>query len=179
MKKYERHRKNTFDIFEDYVVLGFDNSDIKFIIDKDDYYELKEFYFYVSKEPWGNYLKMWNGKKLYRYARYIMNAVGKMKVDHIDHNTQNNQKSNLRIVTNQENGFNHKLSKKNISGVCGVFWVKKRKIWHAAIKLNYKNKFLGSFENFEDAVIARLKAEKEYFGEEFSPQRHLFKEYGV
>lgn len=30
----------------------------------------------------------------------------------------------------------------------------------------------------EEAIIARLKAEKEYYGE-FAPQRNLWKEYGI
>ena len=30
----------------------------------------------------------------------------------------------------------------------------------------------------KDAIIARLKAEKEHYGE-FAPQRHLFAQYGI
>jgi len=37
---------------------------------------------------------------------------------------------------------------------------------------------LGSYKNIENAIIARLKAEKNYF-KEFAPQRHLFKEYKI
>ena len=37
---------------------------------------------------------------------------------------------------------------------------------------------LGNYVDKTDAVIARLKAEKEYFGE-YAPQRHLFKEYHI
>lgn len=44
--------------------------------------------------------------------------------------------------------------------------------------LRYKQKSLGKFINKKDAIVARLKAEKEYFGE-FAPQRRLFEEYGI
>jgi hypothetical protein len=37
---------------------------------------------------------------------------------------------------------------------------------------------LGVFETFEEAVITRLKAEKEYYGD-FAPQKHLFAQYGI
>ena len=31
----------------------------------------------------------------------------------------------------------------------------------------------------EEAIRTRLKAELKYFGNEFAPQRHLFKKYGI
>lgn len=37
---------------------------------------------------------------------------------------------------------------------------------------------LSRFVNKEDAIRARLRAERQYFGE-FAPQRHLFEEYGI
>ena len=32
---------------------------------------------------------------------------------------------------------------------------------------------------FEQVVKLRLEAEITYFGKEFAPQRHLFKQYGI
>ena len=43
---------------------------------------------------------------------------------------------------------------------------------------NQKTYHLGRFVNKEDAIVARLKAEKEYFGE-FAPQRDLFVQCGI
>ena len=57
-------------------------------------------------------------------------------------------------------------------------WDKSRQKWVARLKYNYKNYYLGGYENKEDAIIARLKAEKEYFKED-APQRHLFEQYGI
>lgn len=44
--------------------------------------------------------------------------------------------------------------------------------------LNGERKYNKRFDNKEDAIRARLQAEKEYFGE-FAPQRHLFEEHGI
>jgi len=38
--------------------------------------------------------------------------------------------------------------------------------------------YIGLFDNKDDAIKARLKAEKKYFGE-FAPQRHLFEQYEI
>jgi hypothetical protein len=37
---------------------------------------------------------------------------------------------------------------------------------------------VGSFNNLDDAIKVRLKAEKEYFGD-FAPQKDLFVQYGI
>lgn len=62
----------------------------------------------------------------------------------------------------------------NKSGVKGVFFEKKTERWRANIWFKGKSHYLGSFENKEDAIKARKKAEKEMFGsvlEEFKQQK--------
>jgi len=89
----------------------------------------------------------------------------KLCVDHINHKTYDNQKTNLRIVTNQQNCFNHQMNKNNTSGVTGVWWSNSTNKWIAEIKLNYKKIHLGSFDNINDAAKIRKEAEIKYFGE--------------
>lgn len=38
--------------------------------------------------------------------------------------------------------------------------------------------FTGYYVTLDEAIIARLRKEKELFGED-APQKHLFKEYGI
>ena len=57
-------------------------------------------------------------------------------------------------------------------------WRKDNKKWEARININKKQVKLGCFHVFEDAVVARLKAEKKYYGE-FAPQKHLYEQYGI
>ena len=52
----------------------------------------------------------------------------------------------------------------NTSGVPGVEWMAKRQRWRATICFKGKRRYLGSFENLEDAVRARKRAEEELFG---------------
>ena len=53
--------------------------------------------------------------------------------------------------------------KNNTSGCKGVGWDKKRQCWQAYIQVNKKHMNLGRYRKFEDAVAARLAAEKKYF----------------
>ena len=92
-----------------------------------------------------------------------MNAQDKV-IDHIDGNTLNNRKTNLRVCTVQQNGCNHKMSKKNTSGISGVYFSSKYNKWYAQITVNRKTISLGTYNTYEDAVQARKDAEDTYFG---------------
>lgn len=83
-------------------------------------------------------------------SRLIMNAPPDSVVDHIDHNTLNNQKSNLRICSQSENLLNQ-YTQKNKPENCrfkGVSFHKPSQKFVA----HYKNKHLGYFPNQEDAA---------------------------
>jgi len=86
-------------------------------------------------------------------------------IDHIDHNPLNNCRSNLRIVTPQQNMMNRGKHKNNTSGVIGVGWNKASEKWRATIKLNNKENYLGMFDNFEEVCKVRKEAEIKYFGD--------------
>lgn len=50
--------------------------------------------------------------------------------------------------------------------------------WIAYIHKDKKQKLLGVFDDINDAIVARLKAEKEIFAE-FAPQQHLYNQYKI
>ena len=97
--------------------------------------------------------------------RFIMNCPEDKVVDHINHNTFDNRKSNLRICTHQENLRNQSINSKNTSGTTGVSFRKDKNKWRAYITVNEKQISLGNFINKEDAIKARKEAEIRYFGE--------------
>ena len=88
-----------------------------------------------------------------------------LQVDHIGHNLFDNRKKNLRVVSSQENARNKRILSSNTSGVTGVYFDKKRKVWVAQIKTNEKVIVLGRYSDFDAAVSVRKEAEEKYFGE--------------
>jgi hypothetical protein len=104
-----------------------------------------------------------NGK-LIELHRWILGFPEKGKyIDHINHNTLDNRKENLRIVTNSDNLKNSRLRIDNKSGCKGVRFDTSRNKWAVVIKVNYKKIYLGRFSNFDDAVKARKEAEIKYW----------------
>jgi len=81
-------------------------------------------------------------------------------IDHIDRDKSNNRIENLREVTEQCNARNSGNPINNTSGVRGVSWHKKHKVWRAKIKVNKIAYILGSSPDFIEAVAYRLAAEQ-------------------
>lgn len=95
--------------------------------------------------------------------RIILNIKDrKILVDHDDGNGLNCTKDNLRICTSSQNQQNRRLTKIE-NEVRGLYFREDRGYWAAYIKINGKQINLGAFHLKEDAIIARLKAEKIYF----------------
>jgi hypothetical protein len=94
--------------------------------------------------------------------RVIMgNPVG-LFIDHIDGNQSNNLISNLRAVTYAENSRNMPIRSNNKSGCTGVVWSKKYQKWIASIGVRGRHVYLGSYNEKDLAVAARLEANKAY-----------------
>lgn len=105
-----------------------------------------------------------NSKQKYLH-RVVMNEF-EQYVDHINGNTLDNRKDNLRICSNADNLKNRvKLPKNNTSGIIGVRFRADRNKWYSEIQCNNQKINLGSYTNKEDAIKARLEAELKYFGE--------------
>lgn len=87
------------------------------------------------------------------------------RVDHIDNDTMNNTRSNLRVCTHAQNCANTNICKGNTSGYKGVGWHKATGKWRAYITVNKKQTQLGLFNNPKDAHAAYVKAAIKHFGE--------------
>jgi hypothetical protein len=74
-------------------------------------------------------------------------------VDHQNHNGLDNRRSNLRIATVAENGFNRrKTSALTSSRFKGVNWDKRENKWRVQGRLNGRQETIGYFDNEEDAA---------------------------
>lgn len=86
-------------------------------------------------------------------SRQIMAPDQGMVVDHINGNTMDNRRENLRVCTVAENVRN-KRKFRGTSKFKGVCWDKSRGKWLAIIGLNGKQKNLGRFKQEFDAAKA-------------------------
>jgi hypothetical protein len=110
-------------------------------------------------------------KKLFMH-RVIMNVPNDKFIDHINHDTLDNRKENLRTCTNAQNQRNQVQQKNTTSKYKGVYLLKskyKNKIytyWMAQIKIDGKRqKYLGLFKSEIEGAKAYDKKAREVFGE--------------
>src|SRR5258708_4039644 len=130
------------------------------IVDDKDFEYLNQFrWFYSNKYAkrsiW--YPKIKRQKQI-RMHNVICKPINDMFVDHINGNTLDNRRENLRICTQTENNRNRKISKNNQSGLKGVSFFKNR--WRAIIK----RRFIGYFNTKEEAAKAYDNESLKEFG---------------
>jgi hypothetical protein len=104
-----------------------------------------------------------------RMHRVILNLDlnDRKTTDHRDRNGLNNQRNNLRIVSNSLNSYNRKMQTNNTSGYRGVYWHKQQKKWAVYFTQNNKKlKFGGLFSTPELAAYAYDKNIKKVRGKE-------------
>jgi len=96
---------------------------------------------------------------------FVPNPEGHKFVDHIDGNRANNNSSNLRWCTPQQNCFNKsKTSSVTSSKYKGVY-KKNDGTFQSHIMHNYKKFHLGTYTDEKDAALAYNEKAKELFGE--------------
>jgi hypothetical protein len=153
---------NIFDFKDNYKV-GFTDANQEFYYDISDSKTVECHSWYFDKD--GYVVTRINGKGI-KLHKLLMDTSN--KVDHKNRLKHDNRRHNLRVATNSQNGMNINIRKNNNSGVTGVGWHSQHKCWRARITINGEEIQLGYFDNFDDAVQSRHKAELMYFGE-FSP----------
>lgn len=82
-------------------------------------------------------------------------------IDHIDCDSLNNRRENLRPATHAQNCRNRKVPTTNTSGLKGAIWMPKLKKWRAKIDYDGEKIHLGYFGTPEAAHAAYCKASSE------------------
>jgi hypothetical protein len=141
-------------------------SGYKVLIDDKDYDLVKDYkwYVYINKSGYKRIIAKKKNKNI-SFARTIMIPNLNEEVDHINHNTLDNRRCNLRICTHQENCYNLKTRKDNSLGVKGLWFNKKTNKYVAVIRTNGKKVFQKYFNNISDAKREYDKKAKEIFKE--------------
>lgn len=173
-----KRKTNQYDLSGECGIGWTSNTNEKFYFDLGDYDLIKEYCWYKYTNKKTGYCSLRTRERGSRKSILMTHLLGYPYYDHIDHNTLNCTRNNLRPATTEENAKNKKKHKHNTSGVTGVYWSKKYQYWFANICVNYNRIHLGSFKDKNDAVCARLQAESYYF-KEFAPQKELFEKYGI
>lgn len=150
-------------------------SGLEVKIDDDDYERLSLYNYFVNRpksKKHGLYYfireKYENGKRTgTQLHRDVMGCVlydGKI-VDHINGDTLDCRKSNLRLCNRAGNARNAKTRKDNKSGIKGVYWVKNENKWKSQIRVLGKPISLGTFSDIKEAEKAYQEASKKYHGD--------------
>lgn len=141
-------------------------------VDNEDYERLVQWNWYAAKSGKKFYAarKLRGGVKIYLH-RFLMSEPEKKEIDHINGNSLDNQRKNLRICTALENRANSKKYSNNTSGFKGVGRFFRDKRWRAYIQINGKCIHLGLFKNKISAAKAYNKAANKLFGKFANPNK--------
>jgi hypothetical protein len=87
------------------------------------------------------------------------------EIDHRNRDKVDNRIENLRPATSSQNKGNIGLLRTNRSGYRGVSLNSRSGKWHAQIKINGKQTYLGRFDTPEQAALRYNEAARQHFGE--------------
>jgi hypothetical protein len=135
---------------------------IKVLVDAEDSYKLSQFSWNFNRAGTG--YAMSRGKKGVLMHRFILDAPKGVSVDHINGNTLDNRKINLRLCSHAENMANRKLHKNNTSGYKGVYFDKATSKWCAEIKKNGVKIRIGRYQSILEAALAYEDKARQLFG---------------
>jgi len=181
--RYEEGKiKNKYKIFDDYVVMYItrkNGDQYEVIFDIEDYDKVSK-YHYKWFLVWDNRSKSFfvratkylndNSKKpneavfLHRYILDIEDS--EVEVDHINHDTLNNRRYNLRVSQRIENSKNRETrNSNNKSGYRNVFFSSKDNCWIVSLRVDGKNKRWYGFKDVHEAGKFAEEMRQKYYKE--------------
>jgi hypothetical protein len=99
-----------------------------------------------------------------RMNRFILGCLSGEHGDHINHDTLDNRRGNLRKATPQQNAQNMRPRKGGSSQYKGVSWHKSTNNWQAQIRLGGKEVYLGLYATEQEAALVYDEYAKQHFG---------------
>lgn len=98
-------------------------------------------------------------------SRFILGLSGRARADHINRNTLDNQRHNLRPATHAQNCWNRGLQNNSRSGFKGVSFHGRLQRWQVRVQSSGMARHIGYFDTAEIAAKAYDAAARKYHGE--------------
>lgn len=102
---------------------------------------------------------------VHRVVFFLTHGRHAKLVDHIDGNGLNNNPSNLREASINQNQHNRSVQRTSRSGVKGAMWSSQCSSWYSEIKANGKKHWLGLHLTKGLAAVAYAKASLRHHGQ--------------
>jgi len=140
------------------------------LVDDEDYEFINSFKWYYGQGYACRNERLPDGnRKTIKMHRVIAKTPEDKQTDHINRNTLDNRKSNLRNVDQKDNAKNADKKSKATSKYKGVSYYKRKQDkygkWKANIQVDGKKINLGYFDSEIEAALKYNEAAKKYFGE--------------
>lgn len=100
-----------------------------------------------------------------KFSVAVMNPAKGEVVDHINGNTRDNRRKNLRNITQGNNTRNRHMAKNNKTGYKGVSLNKRTGKYEVHICINGKDKYLGLYDTAIEAAQIYDNASRQFHGE--------------
>lgn len=131
------------------------------LIDDEDLALVKRFSWTVSNLSGYNYALSNGSDRIHMHRLIVKNFHGNIDglvIDHINHNTLDNRRANLRPCTSHQNSMNRRVdcpqTQNSSSKYKGVLWLKRAKKWRACVGYRNRKIQIGEFALEVDAARA-------------------------
>ncbi len=128
------------------------------IVDLKDYYNLIKHKWYCSSNNYA--VRVDKDNRTIYIAREIIKPEGNLFIDHINRDTLDNRRKNLRLCTSSQNQCNRVSNINTTSKYKGVTWHKRNKRWQVMISGIY----VGCYKDEIEAAIIYDTIAKRIFG---------------
>lgn len=139
-------------------MVGITRKGDKFLFDKDDYLKVRKHTWYSTDISGDKYIftriKVDGIIKTVLLHRFLMNPSNKNDIDHINNNSLDNRKINLRECSHSCNMRNRRKNKPGSSKYKGVYFYKPLNKWNAQIEIKGKKIHLGYYQDEIEAAKA-------------------------